>query len=268
MFAHLHVHSVYSFLDGAASVGAYLQKAAEFGMTAMALTDHNCLSGAVEFHKTALELGIKPIQGVEITLEGGYHLTLLAQNNAGYQNICQLLTAAFQADRKQPVVTWEKLAAYHQGLLALTGCRRSALWRALLCNQYQAALKHLQRLISIFGRENVYLEMINTFLPKTGSVLKAIAQLSEHAKVPMVATNNVHYLEKTGFALHDLLVCTRTQTRLADIHPERPLNGENYFAPPEEMAFRFQQYPQALAAAEEIAERCEVSLPLGRNLFP
>jgi len=268
MFAHLHVHSVYSFLDSTASASAYLQKAAEFGMTAMALTDHNCLSGAVEFHKAALELGIKPIQGVEITLEGGYHLTLLARNNEGYQNICQLLTAAFQSDRKQPIVPWEKLAAYRQGLLVLTGCRRSAIWQALLCNQYQAALKHLQRLIAIFGRENVYLEMINTFLPKTDSVLKTIAQLSEHAKVPVVATNDVHYLEKEDFALYDLLVCTRTLTQLADIHPERPLNAENYFASPEEMASRFQQYPQALAAAAEIAERCEVSLPLGRNLFP
>ena len=268
MFAHLHVHSVYSFLNSATSVTAYLQKAAEFGMTAMALTDHNCLSGAVEFHKTALELGIKPIQGVEITIEGGYHLTLLAQNNVGYQNICQLLTAAFQIDRKQPIVSWEKLAAYHQGLLVLTGCRRSAIWQALLCNQHQLALKHLKRLIAIFGKENIYLEMINTFLPKTGPVLKAIAQLSEYTKVPMVATNNVHYLEKADFGLYDLLVCTRTQTQLADIHPERPLNAENYFASPREMEHRFQQYPQAIAATEEICERCEAALPLGRNLFP
>ncbi|NLL87693.1 MAG: DNA polymerase III subunit alpha [Firmicutes bacterium] len=268
MFAHLHVHSVYSFLDSTTSVTTYLQKAAEFGMTAMALTDHNCLSGAVEFHKAALELGIKPIQGVEITIEGGYHLTLLAQNNKGYQNICQLLTSAFQIDRKQPIVPWEKLAAYHQGLLVLTGCRRSAIWQALLSNQPQLALKHLKRLVAIFGRENTYLEMINTFLPKTGLVLKAIAQLGEYAKVPVVATNDVHYLEKTDFCLYDLLVCTRTQTQLADIHPERPLNAENYFAPPQEMVQRFQQYPQAIAAAEEICERCEVSLPLGRNLFP
>ena len=218
MFAHLHVHSVYSVLDSTTSVTTYLQKAAEFGMTAMALTDHNCLSGAVEFHKAALELGIKPIQGVEITIEGGYHLTLLAQNNKGYQNICQLLTSAFQIDRKQPIVPWEKLAAYHQGLLVLTGCRRSAIWQALLSNQPQLALKHLKRLVAIFGRENTYLEMINTFLPKTGLVLKAIAQLGEYAKVPVVATNDVHYLEKTDFCLYDLLVCTRTQTQLADIH--------------------------------------------------
>lgn len=132
MFAHLHVHSFYSFLSGTASPTAYLERAAELGIPAVALTDHNNVSGAVEFHRTALALGIKPIQGVEITIEGGYHLTLLAQNSLGYQNICRLLTAGFQVDRKQPIVTWEDLSACHQGLLVLTGCRRSALWQALL----------------------------------------------------------------------------------------------------------------------------------------
>lgn len=268
MFVHLHVHSVYSFLDSTTSVTAYLKKAAELNMPAMALTDHNCLSGAVEFHKQALELGIKPIQGAEITTEDGYHLTLLAQNNLGYQNLCQMLTAGFQISRTQPVIPWQKLALYHEGLIVLTGCRRSAIWQALLRRQYQTALQHLNQLINIFGKDHVYLEMINTYLPKTNQVLAAINQLSLHTNIPLVASNNVHYLNKNHFPLYDLLVCTRTLTKLNDIHPERPLNAENYFASAEEMEQRFKQYPQALATAEEISQRCEVSLSLNNNLFP
>lgn len=268
MFIHLHVHSVYSFLNSTTSVTDYLKKAAEFNMPAMALTDHNCLSGAVEFHKKALELGIKPIQGAEVTTEDNYHLTLLAQNKLGYQNLCQMLTAGFQISRTKPVIPWQKLALYHEGLIVLTGCRRSAIWQALLRKQYQTALQHLSKLITIFSRDNVYLEMINTYLPKTSQVLAAINQLSLHTNIPLVATNNVHYLNKNHFPLYDLLVCTRTLTKLNDIHPERPLNAENYFASTQEMEQRFKQYPQALAAAEEISQRCEVSLLLNNNLFP
>lgn len=268
MFVHLHVHSYYSFLNSPTSVTAYLARAAELEMPAVALTDHNCLSGAVEFHKKALELGIKPIQGVEITIEGGYHLTLLAKNNLGYRNICRLLTAGFQIDRRQPVVTWEQLQAYHQGLLVLTGCRRSALWQALLRGKYQGALEYVNKLIRIFGRDNIYLEMINNYLPKTKSILAAIAELSDYTKVPIAATNDVHYLDKHDFPLYDLMVCTRTLTQLRDIHPERPLNAENYFASPQEMEERFRQYPQAIANTREIAERCQISLTLNRNLFP
>jgi len=268
MFVHLHVHSYYSFLRSPTPVSAYVRKAAEYGMPALALTDHHCLSGAVEFHRTACELGIKPIQGAEITTEDGYHLTLLACNKVGYQNLCQLITAGFQASRTQPQIPWKKLAQHHQGLLVLTGCRRSAIWQALLRKQYHHALEYLNRLIKIFGKENIYLEMTNTYLPKTSTVLAAIAELSDHTHVPLVATNNVHYLDKNDFPLYDLLTCTRTLTTLNDIHPERPLNAENYFASPEEMAQRFRSYPQALAATAEICDRCEVSLTLHGNLFP
>lgn len=268
MFIHLHVHSTYSFLDGTNFITDYLQRAAEFGMPAMALTDHNRLSGTVEFHKVAQQLGIKPIQGVEITMEDGYHLTLLAENNQGYQNICQLLTTGFALSRTEPRITWANLTRYKSGLIALTGCRHSAIWHNLLQNNYQQALDYLKRLIVIFGQNQIYLEMTNTFLPRTKQVLAAIADLSDYTAVPIVATNNVHYLDKTQFPLHDLLVCTRTLTTLEDIHPERPLNGENYFASPEEMQHRFAQYPKAIQATKEISERCQVSLTLNNNLFP
>ena len=185
----------------------------------------------------------------------------------GYQNICRLLTAGFQVDRKQPIVTWEDLSACHQGLLVSPAAAGQPCGRRC-SGKYQAALEHVKKLIGIFGRENIYLEMINSYLPKTKTVLAAIAELSEHVKLPLAATNDVHYLAKHDFRLYDLMVCARTLTQLNDIHPERPLNAENYFASPAEMAQRFRQYPEAIANTKEIAERCEVSLTLDRNLFP
>lgn len=256
-------------LDGASSIAAYLEEAARLEMPALALTDHNSVSGAVEFHKQALQLGIKPIQGVEISTTDGSHLTLLAENKQGYANICQILTAGFAGSpRGLCQISWETLAQHHQGLIALSGCRRSHISQALLRRNFEQAKLELERLIEIFGREQVYIEMIHSYLPQTKHLLEGMAALHESMQVPLVATNNVHYLNKEAFPVHDLLVCTRTQTKLDDIHPERPLNAENYFTTQKEMAQRFSAYPQALAATLEIAERCSPSLDLGKNLFP
>ena len=126
MFVHLHVHSQYSMLDGASSISAYLEEAARLEMPALALTDHNNVSGAVEFHQTAVKLGIKPIQGVEITTTDGTHLTLLAEDNTGYASICRILTAGHtQNPRGNCQISWEILANNSKGLIVLSGCRRS-----------------------------------------------------------------------------------------------------------------------------------------------
>ncbi len=238
-------------------------------MPAAALTDHNNVSGAVEFHQTAAQLGIKPIQGVEITTADSTHLTLLAENSEGYANICRILTAGHtQNPRGDCRIPWETLAQHSKGLIVLSGCRRSSVSQAVLRRNLDQAKAELQRLLDIFGRDQVYLEMIHSYLPQTKHLLAGLAALHESTGIPLVATNNVHYLNKETFPVHDLLVCTRTQTRLADIHPERPLNGENYFASPAEMARRFAPYPQALAATMEIAQRCSPALELGKSHFP
>ena len=269
MFVHLHVHSPYSFLDGASTIDAYLEKAAQFDMPALALTDHSNVSGAVEFQKKALSLGIKPIQGVEIVTEDRTHLTLLAENNQGYTSICRLLTKGYaQSPQGQCIITWETLAAHHRGLIALSGCRRSGICQAILRKDYAQAKKEALRLIDIFGAEQVYLEMIHSFLPRTKQLLTQIYELHQELKIPIAATNNVHYLDKEIFPVHDLLVCTRTRTTLDDIHPERPLNNENYFTSPEEMEERFRAFPGAIQNTLEIAERCSPALNLGENLFP
>ena len=269
MFVHLHVHSPYSFLDGASSLEALLNQAAQWGMPALALTDHSSLSGAVEFQKIALSLGIKPIQGAEITTEDGTHLTLLAENKTGYTSLCSLLTEGYAyGSRHQALVPWKTLAKHSQGLLVLSGCHRSGVARALLSKDYEKAKAEALRLVDLFGAGQVYLEMIHSYLPFTKQLLGELFKLHEELHIPLVATNNVHYLRKEDFQIHDLLVCVRTQSKLSGLHIERPLNGENYFASPEEMAKRFAPFPSALQNTLDIAERCEVALDLDRNLFP
>ncbi|NMB20493.1 MAG: DNA polymerase III subunit alpha [Firmicutes bacterium] len=269
MFVHLHVHSPYSFLDGASSLEALLNQAAHWNMSAVALTDHSNLSGAVEFQKIALDLGIKPIQGAEITTEDGTHLTLLAENKTGYISLCRLLTEGYaHGSRHQALVPWKSLAKHCQGLIVLSGCHHSGVARALLVKDYHKAKEEALRLVELFGVGQVYLEMIHSYLPFTKHLLGELFKLHEELHIPLVATNNVHYLQKDDFHIHDLLVCTRTQTKLSELHIERPLNGENYFASPEEMASRFAPFPSAIQNTLEIAERCEVALDLGRNLFP
>ncbi|HHY10446.1 MAG TPA: DNA polymerase III subunit alpha [Firmicutes bacterium] len=269
MFVHLHVHSSYSFLDGAADITAYLEQAAKFGMPALALTDHSNVSGAVELQKKALSLGIKPIQGAEIVTEDGTHLTLLAENQTGYSSLCRLLTAGFAAgEDRLCFVPWQSLRENNAGLIVLSGCRRSGVSQAILRRDYKAAKKEALRLVEIFGSKQVYLEMINDFLPFTKHLLKYLFRLHQELKIPLVATNNVHYLQKEDFPIHDLLTCTRTQTRLQDLNPKRALNGENYFASPQEMRRRFAPFPAAVENTLRIAERCSLALDLGQNLFP
>ncbi|NLJ80487.1 MAG: DNA polymerase III subunit alpha [Firmicutes bacterium] len=266
---HLHVHSPYSFLDGASPPESYLQEAARFEMPALALTDHGNVSAAVDFQKKALALGIKPIQGAEITTEDGTHLTLLAENQKGYSNLCRLLTAGYRlGPGRSCAVSWEALGNNAHNLIALSGCRRSGISRAILNRDYKRAEREALRLVDIFGKEQVYLEMINSFSIFTKRLLTQVFRLHQKLKIPIVATNNVHYLKKGDFPLHDLLVCVRTRTQLTDLHPERPLNGENYFASPQEMKKRFAPFPEAIQNTLEIAKRCTPVLDLEQNLFP
>lgn len=267
-FVHLHTHSPFSFLDGASPVAALVARAAELGQPALAVTDHHSLSAAVELRKAAQAAGIKPLIGAEVTLTSGAHLVLLARNAQGYANLCRLLSVAWQADRLAPQVPGEALARHHEGLVALSGCRKGEIPALLLQGRQAEAREAAARLAALFGRENFYLELQHTLLPRAAFLHAALAELAKELRVGLVATNDVHYARKEEYPRHDLLTCVRTHTTLDDVHPDRPLNAENYLKSAAAMASLFRAYPQALAATVRLAEECEPVPAFDRPLFP
>ncbi|MHB9093954.1 MAG: DNA polymerase III subunit alpha [Eubacteriales bacterium] len=268
-FVHLHTHSPFSFLDGAGRVEDMVTAAAEAGMPALAVTDHNNLCAAVYFCKLAEGAGIKPIIGAEITMENGCHLTLLAKNPGGYSNLCRLLSAAhLGSPRLMPQVKDETLKLYSEGLLALSGCRKGEVPRLILKGRYRQAEEAALKYTDAFGRQNFFIELQNDFLPGNRSLNRSLTELAAHLNLETAATNNVHYVDKEQFKVHDLLTCVRTLTKLDDVHPERRLNGENYLKSPAEMAEIFGDYPRAIANTVMIAEMCEPALKTGDKLFP
>ncbi|MGI6037289.1 MAG: DNA polymerase III subunit alpha [Limnochordia bacterium] len=264
-FIHLHVHSPFSFLDGASPLEALINRAAQLEMPALALTDHDNLHGAVQFQQLAQKAGIKPILGVEMTLEGDYHLTLLAQGPAGYATLCTLLTKAHLAHpRGQPRLKEELLWEHNRGLICLSGCRQGLIPRLIMEGNFQEAYRIACRFRDRL--EFFYLELPNPLLPGGKRLNSLLCQLGEEAKIPLVATNNVHYACKEDFPLHDVLTCIRTKTTLEAVHPQRKLNGENYLQSTEEMALLFPS--EALVNTWEIGCRCQPALDLSKKHFP
>ena len=268
MFVHLHVHSPFSFLDGASPLERLIDRAAELGMEALALTDHDNVCGAVRFHRLAQGKGIKPIQGVEITLAGGGHLTLLAKGPGGYGNICRLITKAhLDNPRGTPQITPEDLARHKDGLIVLSGCRRGPIASSLLQGDYDGARELAEWYKRTWGQD-FYLELPPPHLPGGRRLNRLLAELGDVLAIPLVAAGNVHYAEKADYPVCDLLACLRTGTTLEDVHPLRPLNGEDYLKSSREMETLFADYPEALENSCKIAAACEPSLDLDRNFFP
>ncbi|HWI60216.1 MAG TPA: PHP domain-containing protein, partial [Symbiobacteriaceae bacterium] len=284
-FVHLHTHSPFSFLDGASRLDSLVEEAALQGMPALALTDHNNVSGAVRFHKKCLDAGLIPIQGAELTLQGGHHLTLLSTGPTGYANLCRIITAAHigidpahlgaggllslapGSERLQPAAPPGVLSHDTDGLIALSGCRRGEIPALILRGRMAEAEAAARRYAAWFpGR--FYLEIQDDRLPGERMLHAAMRDLGEHLGLPLVATGNVHYRTREEFFVHDLLTCVRTLTRIDQPHPERRLNGENYMKPPKLMAERFRDLPGAVANTLRIAEQCSPSLTLDASLFP
>jgi error-prone DNA polymerase len=265
MFIHLHVHSPFSFLDGAAAIEALVNAAADFGMPALAISDHNNVSAAVRFHQAA---GVKPITGAEITLVGGHHLTLLAQNPRGYANLCRIITQAHLSQpRLQPAASLDDLRAHAADLIALSGCRRGEVTSLLARRRFAEAKQAALRYREIFG-DRFFLEIQNLLLPGGDALNARLAALAREIGAGLVATNNVHHLRREDFPVHDVLTCARTLTRLGDVHPERRLNAQQYFRSPAEMAGYLADYPEALTATGRVAEMCDLAIHPGKYRFP
>ncbi len=266
-FVHLHLHSQYSLLDGAIKFEDLFPLAKEFGMEAVALTDHGNLFGAYDFYKKAKESGIKPIIGCELYVtpkinpdnpsDGKtHHLTVLSMNRAGYQNLSRLVTKAyFDGFYRRPRVDHELLAAHNEGLIVLSGCLNSELAKAIFGKDMKAALNVAAMYREIFG-DRYYLEVQATGLPEQKRVNKKVREIGEKLGIPIVATNDCHFLRREDSRPHDALLCIQTGSSLQDENRFR-FQGDQYYLKSEgEMMKDLEGFEDAIRMTSEVAKRC------------
>ncbi len=281
-FVHLHLHTEWSLLDGAIRLKDLFPLAKEYGYESVAITDHGSLFGLVHFYEMAKEYGIKPILGCEVYVapgsrfdrkaksahEAGYHLILLCENETGYRNLLKLITLAnLEGFYWKPRVDKELLAQYNEGLIALSACLHGEVAAAVLRGQKERARELAREYARLFpGR--FYLEVQENDLPEQKAVNEALVEIAEDLGLPLVATNDCHYLRAEDARVHDVLLCIQTNRVVTDENRMRFSTDKLYFASPEEMKERFSWAPEALANTLAIAERCNVELELGRYHFP
>ena len=278
-FVHLHVHTQYSLLDGAIRLPDLMAKVKEYDMPAVAMTDHGNLFGVIDFYEMALDNGIKPIIGCEVYLAQDYkqktkkeklnHLLLLAENEIGYHNLLKLVSIShLEGFYYKPRVDKNLLAQYHEGLIALSACLQGEVPSLILQNRYEDAQKAVQEYLDIFGKGNFYLELQANGLPEQEIVNKELIKLGEKLGLPLVATNDCHYLQKEDASAHDILLCIQTGKNINDPNRMRFGTDQFYFKSPQEMITTFSEIPQAIKNTLEIKERCNIKLELDTYHFP
>ncbi|MEJ7788545.1 MAG: error-prone DNA polymerase [Thermoleophilaceae bacterium] len=267
-YVELHSHSAYSFLDGASHPQELAGAAAEQGYAALALTDHDGLHGAMEMSQALKPLGVRPIIGAELTMEDGSHLTLLCETRRGYSNLCRLITRAHAGTRPRegagplpPVTTYEGLQAHAEGLVCLSGCAREGpVARAVERGDHAGAATAARRLLGMFGSDHLRIELQRPFARNDNRRNRRLAELGERLGVPAVATGNVHAHSRARTRLQDALVAVRLGKTLDECEPERRGNSSHALAPPEAMAKRFAEHPDAVAETGELADRLRFDL--------
>src|SRR6195952_1585176 len=276
---HLHVHSEYSLLDGAAKIDNLAERAAAFGQPALGLTDHGVMNGAVELYKSCKKHGIKPIVGLEaylcddITSEAvkfeRNHLTLLAHDDDGFRNLVKLTSAGFLQGYKRgkPNVDMDLLAKHSQGVIALTGCLASRFCRRLVEDNPGEARAHVDDLMNAFGADNVYFEVQKNGIADQEKANEGIVRIAREVGRPIVGTADVHYLRREDYNHHAALLCVQTKSTLQEPKMSFDTN-EFYLKDSAEMAASFAEWPEAIATSLEIAERCNVEIELGKQLIP
>ncbi|RNB89563.1 DNA polymerase III subunit alpha [Brevibacillus fluminis] len=282
-FVHLHIHTEFSLLDGAARIDELIARAAALGMPALAITDHANLYGAVPFYRACVGAGIKPIIGMEMYVIDGdlqeikprnqavapYHLTLLAETNAGYQNLLKLATlAATKGYQMLPRINKEWLKAHSQGLIALSGCQRGEVGTHLLAGDADRAREAAMWYQTTFGPERFYLELMDHGLETERRLNQRLLRLHQQTGIPLVATNNVHYVKKQDAALHDILLAIGESKTIEDKDRLRYESEEFYLKSGDEMERLFAFAPQALANTDAIAARCSVELAFDQHILP
>jgi len=282
-FVHLHTHSHYSLLDGLSKTGQLIKKAKENGMDSLAITDHGNLYGAIEFYQKAKKEGIRPIIGCEMYVcdnmrekqssgaeRNYFHLILLAKNNKGYQNLIKLVTAAnLEGFYYKPRVDKELIRKHSEGLIALSGCLGGELSRAIFTNQHDKAKKIISEYSEIFGPGNYYIEIqqhLNT--PDQNIVTPQLVKLAKELNLPLVATQDSHYLNKEDAHAHDVLLAVQTGSTIDDKDRLTLKHDDFSLCTPEEMTEKFKEWPEAIANTQKIADQCHVDLTLGKFIFP
>ena len=276
-FVHLHVHSEYSILDGACRVPALAARAAELEMPAVALTDHGSLAGSVVFYREARKQGVKPVLGSELYVcddrsvqkKGNAHLTVLAATNEGYGNLIKLSSLGYlEGYYYRPRVDWELLERYAKGLIVLSGCLSGRVCKALEENRPADAEAELDRLVQIFGKENVYVELQNAGLEVQQRINPALVELAHAKKMPLVATGDVHYLRREDALPHEALLCIQSGDSLKNPNHWRFDSDQFFLKTAEEMALDFVGHEDAMRTTLEVAGRCAVEIELGGILLP
>jgi error-prone DNA polymerase len=279
-YVELHCHSAYSFLDGASHPDELTAAAAEQGHAALALTDHDGIHGAMEFAQAAKPLGVRPITGAEMTLDDGSHLTLLCETRAGYRNLCRLITAAHRGTRRwnrerpdaqewtrrqdpvdPPRLPVGELERHAEGLVCLSGCaREGAVARAVEAGDHAGAAATARRLRDTFGPDRFRIELQRPFARNDRRRNRLLAELAERLGVPCVATGNVHAHDRSRVRLQDVMMAVRLGKTLDESEPARRGNSSHVLAPPEAMAERFRDHPDAVAESGRLAERLRFDL--------
>ncbi|MDR3721850.1 MAG: DNA polymerase III subunit alpha, partial [Candidatus Acidoferrales bacterium] len=280
-FVHLHLHTDYSLLDGACEIGELTAEAARRGMPAVAVTDHGNLFAAANFYHQATTHGVKPIIGCEVYVapdnhknrgteaERSNHLVLLCENDEGYRNLIQLVSTGYlDGFYYKPRVDHELLARHSKGLIALSACLRGEVAEALVNEKYDQARKNVYRLRDIFGKGNFFLEVQDQGMEIETRINRDLVNLSRETGIPLVATNDTHYLTQSDSHAQEVLMCIQTGKTMSDGQRMKFATDQFYFKTAEEMAHVFRELPDAVSRTVTIAERCNVKIQRVSNPFP
>lgn len=282
-FVHLHVHSQYSLLDGACHLNRLIEKAVKFKMPALAITDHGNIFGAIKFYELCLKKGIKPLIGAELYLapesrfkkdyktgeDSNNHLVLLARDNEGYHNLIKLVSLGWlEGFYYKPRIDKELLSKYSKGLIGLSACLGGEIASDILAGDIPKAYKDADNYVTIFGKGNFYLEIMHNNLKEQDEVNKHLLKISKELNIPLVATNDIHYLNKEEAFAHEVLLCIQTQDTISNPKRYRFLSDTFYMRSPEEMKELFKDTPQAIRNTLEVMQKCNLTLDFSQVHLP
>lgn len=282
-FTHLHLHTEYSLLDSSSKISELVERVKELGMTSCAITDHGVMYGVIDFYRACKNAGIKPIIGCEVYVAPGSrfdrtpgtgaerynHLVLLAENNTGYKNLVKLVSRGFtEGFYYKPRVDYELLTEFHEGIIATSACLAGIVATKLRNGLYDEAKEEALRLRDVFGDGNFFLELQDHGLSEQKYVNQGILRISSETGIPLIASNDCHYIYANDAPAHDILLCIQTQKKVTDEDRMRYEGGQYYIKSPEEMKELFHYIPEAIENTEEIAKRCNVEIEFGKYHLP